>query len=153
VIHSDSAFATVAYLRIKSAHLVEKDMLAVPVMHFTNLPLDRAASNICEVVRDLDIGTWTPPRLIGDYIDTNIGAEEHPVLPFVVRRGQWVAVTSVRAPYTPFQSLQEEVKGCFGVVRGNYPPLTMNGCLHHHRFAFSRGLRPHSHREHKPLHL
>jgi hypothetical protein len=64
VIHSDSAFATVAYLRIKSAHLVEKDMSAVPVMHFTNIPLDSAALNIRDAVRGLDLGTWAPP-LVG----------------------------------------------------------------------------------------
>ena len=151
MIHSDSAFATVAYLKIKSAHLVEKDMSAVPVMQFTNIPLDSAALNIRDVVRGVELGTPTPSWSAGDYGGTITGAEENPVLPSVTRRGQWVAVNSAQAPRTPFQSLQDEVKACFGVVRGNHALLTMSGSLHHSRFAFSGRLRPHSHCEYKPL--
>jgi len=120
VIHSDSAFATVAYLKIKSAHLVEKDTSTIPVMHFTNTPLDSAALNIRNAVHDLDLRTRTPPQPAGDSMDTNVESEENPVLPSVTRRGQWVAVNNAQAPHSPFQSLQEEVKGCFGVVRGKY---------------------------------
>lgn len=125
-------------------------MYAVPVMHFTNIPLDSTALSTRDAVRSLNLGTREPPSSVGDYRDTNTVAEGTSVLPSVNRRGQWVAVNSVQAP---FQSLQEEVKGCFGVVQGNYLPFTVNGSLHHHRFAFSRGLGPHSHREYQPLHL
>ena len=131
MIHSDSAFATVAYLKIKSAHLVEKDISAVPVIHFTNIPLDSTTLNIRDAVRSLDLGTRPLSRSIGDYMGTNVGAEENPVLPRVTRRGQWVAVNSVQAPHTPFQGLQEEVKGCFGLVRGKDSLMTMSGFLYH----------------------
>ena len=151
VIHSDSAFATVAYLKIKSAHLVEKDMSAVPAMQFTNTPLDSAALNIRDAIRSVDLGTRTPSWSAGDYGGTIPGTEEDPVLPSVTRRGKWVAVNSAQAPCTPSQSLQDEVKSCFGVVRGNHALLAMSGSLHHSRFTFSGRPRPHSHREYKPL--
>ena len=153
MIHSDSAFATVAYLRIKSAHLVEKDVSTVPVMHFTNTPLDSAALDIRDAVCSLDLGTRPPSWSVGDYMDTNIEAEENPVLTTVTRRGQWVAVSSVQAPHTPYQSLQEEVKSCFGLVRGKNSLMTRSGFLYHQRSALSGGLRLHSHREYKPLHF
>jgi len=128
-------------------------MSAVPVMRFTNIPLDSAALNIRDAVHGVDLGTRAPPWSAGDYGDTNTEAEGNPVLPFVTRRGRWVAVNNVQAPCAPPQSLQDEVKGCFGIVRGNHPLLTMNRSLHHFRFAFSGGLRPNSRRECKPLHL
>ena len=128
-------------------------MSDAPVMHFTNAPLDSAALNILDAVRSFDPGTQPPPWSVGGYIDTNVEAEENPVLPLVTRRGQWVTVSHVQAPHTPVQSLQEEVKGCFGLVRGKYSLLTVTGFLHHSRSAFSGGLRPYSHREYKPLHF
>ena len=126
-------------------------MSVVPVMQFTDTPLDSAALNIRDAVRGVDLSTRTPPWSAGDYGGTFTGVEENPVLPSVIRRGQWVAVNSAQAPCAPLQSLQDEVKGCFGVVRGNHALLTMSGFLHHSRFAFSGRPRPHSHREYKPL--
>ena len=123
-------------------------MSVVPVMQFTDTPLDSAALNIRNAVRGVDLGTRTSS---GHYGVTITGPEENPVLPSVTRRGQWVAVNSAQAPCTPLQSLQDEVKGCFGVVRGNHALLTMSGFLHHSRFTFSGRPRPHSHREYKPL--
>jgi hypothetical protein len=128
-------------------------MSAVPIMHFTNMPLDSAALSIRDAVHGLGLGTRAAPWSAGDRTDINVGAEEGPVLPSVTRRGHWVAVNNAQALRTPFQSLQEEVKGCFEVVRGNHPPLTMIGFLPNHRFPFSGRLRPHSHRKYKPLHL
>ncbi len=136
VIHSDSAFATVAYLKIRSAHLVEKDMSDVPVMQFTNIPLDSAALNIRDAVRGVDLGTRTPSWSARDDESTITGVEENPVPPSTTRRGGWVAVNSAQAPSTTFQSLQDEVKGCFGVVRGNYALLTMSGFSHHSQICF-----------------
>jgi hypothetical protein len=124
-------------------------MSVAPVMQFTNIPLDSAALNIRDAVQGVDLGTRTSPWSVGDYGGTS--TEENPVLPSVTRRGQWVAVNSAQAPHTPFQSLQDEVKGCFGVVRGNHAFMTINGFLCHSRFAFPGRLRSHSHREYKPL--
>lgn len=112
-------------------------MSVVPVMQFTNISLDSAALNILGAVRGVDLCTRTPPWSVGDYGGTSTGAEENPVLPSVTRRGQWVSVNSAQAPRTPSQSLQDEVKACFGVMRGNHALLTMNGFSHYSRFAFS----------------
>lgn len=138
MIHSDSAFATVAYLKIRSAHLVQKDMSDVPAMQFTNIQLDTAALNIRDAVRGVDLGTRTPSWSAGDYGGTITGVEENPVLPSITRRGEWAAVNSAQAPSTPFQSLQDEVKGCFGVVRGNHALVTMSGFLHPSQIYFLR---------------
>ena len=99
-------------------------------MQFTNIPLDTAALNIRGAVRGVDLGTRTAPWSAGDYGYTITGVEENPVLPSITRRGEWVAVNSAQAPSTPLQSLQDEVEGCFGVVRGNHALVTMSGFLH-----------------------
>jgi len=126
-------------------------MSVVPVMQFTNIPLDSAALNARDAIRGVDLSTRAPPRPVSECVGTSTGAEENPVPPSVTRRGQWVVVNSAQAPCTPPQSLQDEVKGCFGVVRGNHALPTMNGFLRHSRFTFSGRLRPHSHCQYKPL--
>ena len=113
-------------------------MSNVPAMQFTNIPLDTAALNIRDAVRGVDLDTRTPSWPPGDYGDTTTGVEENPVFPSITRRGEWVAVNSAQAPSTPLQSLQDEVEGCFGVVRGNHALVTMSGFLRRSQICFLR---------------
>jgi diphthine-ammonia ligase len=114
VIHSDSDFATVAYLRVKEGRLEAKEShptsenLAVPqLLEGEHKDVEGVLSRTALEVRE-----W--PQL---------ARIETPLLePKTSRVGDWIAVSNIQIPSLQQQSisLEAEVGQCFEMVEGTY---------------------------------
>ncbi|KAL5488031.1 hypothetical protein ACEPAI_6139 [Sanghuangporus weigelae] len=91
VIHSDNAFATVAYLRIKNASLEEKEIGPyVPVS--------------------------TPPLLDPEHRDLEMHLRDGNMVTSS-KSGRWVVVSNIQSPEGSTRSIDEEVTACFRLLQ------------------------------------
>ncbi|KAJ7179009.1 hypothetical protein C8R46DRAFT_1159714 [Mycena filopes] len=111
VIHSDNAFATVAYLRMKNATLETKSLVEPPNFHVPKLLDERFAA-----IQDR-IGSFqresSPQEL------TRLGQHSRIKKSNIQRTnklGPWIAVSNVCSPVDG-ESIEEEVNKCFAIVR------------------------------------
>ncbi|KAM5540426.1 hypothetical protein V8D89_005884 [Ganoderma adspersum] len=109
VVHSDNDFATVAYLRIKSASLVAKENLAE-----SQVAIPSTLSETFSSLRDLIMGL--PLR---QPVDATMSTEHTvPIAVHVAQKrvGNWIAVTNVQrevAEQVREISVEDEVRECF----------------------------------------
>ncbi|KIJ70084.1 hypothetical protein HYDPIDRAFT_77552 [Hydnomerulius pinastri MD-312] len=122
VVVDESKVAPVAYLRIKEAGLVEKDVgvlgeVDVPVPPLLEAPFERVRLGIELSIRDASAASdpkiqSEPPTLSDD-----LG-------PYVRKIGPWIAVGNVRLPSHPRPAdIGEEVTTCFEILTGTLLPL------------------------------
>ncbi|KAJ7044475.1 hypothetical protein C8F04DRAFT_587609 [Mycena alexandri] len=114
VIHSDNAFATVAYLRIKNATLQPKSMVETPDFHIPDL-LDEKFTPVRDRIASLHSGSSSsnPARPVPrSRIKTSGFKRSH-------KLGSWIAVSNVcsNADEKSGESIEEEVKKCFAIVQ------------------------------------
>ncbi|KAK7060526.1 hypothetical protein VNI00_001292 [Paramarasmius palmivorus] len=112
VIHSDNDFATVAYLRIKSASLEPKQQILPINVHVPPL-IDEDHQVIEDAVlqfqKDLpNNGIRAQESLIRDF-DVSTETCDHQL------QG-WVTVTNVQVGHKDNRSLEDEVRGCFDLL-------------------------------------
>ncbi len=108
VIHSDSDFATVAYLRIKSARLDPKES---PVDFELKTPplLDDEFEDACRLTEDFSGSSSRFEKSDKPVLDFEVGSR---------RKGKWVAVTNVQVKCSTDESIEEEVQRCFNLLQG-----------------------------------
>jgi len=114
VVHSDNAFATVAYLRITNAILIPKEN---PNVHLLTVPplLENEFLSVQDKLQEeMDVNKWP-------VIDSkNLGLS--PVINCSSSRvGNWVSVCNVqRCSLEPqrVMSLEDEVEECFTILQG-----------------------------------
>ncbi|KAJ7276529.1 hypothetical protein B0H12DRAFT_1085801 [Mycena haematopus] len=117
VIHSDSDFATVAYLRIKNATLQPKHITGPPVFHVPEV-LDETFAQVREDISSLGIQEQSPvkdvPRQLSQPSSRIIGDNVRST-----KLGSWVAVSNVHSNMDAKsgQSIEEEVAQCFAVLQ------------------------------------
>ncbi|KAL4242079.1 Diphthine--ammonia ligase [Abortiporus biennis] len=108
VIHSDNDFATVAYLRITNAHLVDKDLVDSTLPTIPPLLNDAHASVASKISLSQSSQNSQKPHQF-----------DHPseISPSSFRKGSWISVTNVqRADDGKDISLADEVKQCFDIL-------------------------------------
>ncbi|KAF9076786.1 hypothetical protein BDP27DRAFT_1413934 [Rhodocollybia butyracea] len=113
VIHSDSAFATVAYLRVKNAYLEPKptpdasaDSLAVPLL------LDEKYQAIRDAVAEAEKKPNSSRVFLPD--------SAHSASDFAMdtrRNGKWVAVSNVQVECPANEPIENEVTKCFHLLQ------------------------------------
>ncbi|GBE79662.1 Diphthine--ammonia ligase [Sparassis crispa] len=112
VIHSDSDFATVAYLRVKNAVLESKTEAVTP-----DPAVPPLLSESYEQIRDMvSASLSSQPQLANDDIELSSKAEHCDSGVFSKRFGDWVSVTNVTiaTPGSPTTlSIEDEVEQCF----------------------------------------
>ncbi|PPR07211.1 hypothetical protein CVT26_012644 [Gymnopilus dilepis] len=115
VIHSDNDFATVAFLRLKSAELLPKSPTSRPAIALVPPLLEVEFSDVENAVQ-------TYQNDIEESIsDKSYIGHCHPELPLatVKRRGSWVVISNVQAPASLSEgdiSVEEEVSRCFQIL-------------------------------------
>ncbi|KAI0269129.1 hypothetical protein BC834DRAFT_922815 [Gloeopeniophorella convolvens] len=130
VVHSDSGFATVAFLRIRSAELSAKPEhpieVTVPAL------LDDPYNDVAEQVRnaiaeDEHSETSNQARHIPSHSPVNYHTTRHRAK----RVGNWVAIGNIHRDIdnAPAVSLEAEVRECFD---------TLQRCLHEHSLSLSQ---------------
>lgn len=114
VIHSDNDFATVAYLRIKKAHLESKTAyptsppLAIPPL------LDEEFQSIYDSLPEAEKSSSSIPVSLDN---------PFPDFPTATNRnGKWVAVTNVQVQCSADESIEDEVTKCFHALQGMHFP-------------------------------
>ncbi|KAF9495435.1 hypothetical protein BDN71DRAFT_1495916 [Pleurotus eryngii] len=130
VIHSDSDFATVAFLRIKEASLEDKPInedfdLAVPSV------LQAKPQMIYEKLQEHDAGlvNSTSPSFVEPFVESSQGTTT------TNENGAWISVSNVQANEsgaTGRMSIEEEVRQCFELLLGKLLPysLELSHCAH-----------------------
>ncbi|KAJ7129533.1 hypothetical protein C8R44DRAFT_700368 [Mycena epipterygia] len=112
VIHSDSAFATVAFLRIKNAVLEPKPIAGPPVFHVPELLDESFASirdRIMQLPRELSSPIRaTPPNQLSNILDAVNTRSK--------RIDSWIAISNV-CSIKPVVSIEDEVRQCFAVLQ------------------------------------
>ncbi|PFH52835.1 hypothetical protein AMATHDRAFT_139377 [Amanita thiersii Skay4041] len=109
VIHSDNAFATVAFLRMKKLQLTPK----VPTTFTITVPplLDDHVISLSTTSIDLTLPTQGKMRTI----------QAHPLVPASsVARGPWVSISNVQVTHNNRGSgltIEEEVRECFAIAK------------------------------------
>lgn len=115
VIHSDSGFATVSYLRIKGAILEEKpelrDDLTIPPLleaDFVRIQsLIRAHHSTDIPIHAVHKSVTCRPAAPPDGLSSS-------------RRGDWVAVGNVHSVRCQATTFEEEIMGCFHELQGRF---------------------------------
>lgn len=126
VIHSDSDFATVAYLRIKSAALEEKEEILVdpPVPPLLEEKYDALREIVEQSLRSTQHNVSSPPY------DLKAAIMHYPATSKEV--GPWVVISAVHGDIqrdSPV-SVEDEVRQCFRGIEGqsitlSIPDLTL----------------------------
>jgi diphthine-ammonia ligase len=122
VIHSDSDFATVAYLRIKSAVLHRKSNATPAVFHVPTSLGERFAP-VRDHIATLEVQEEPPspmkyarsvPNQPSHVADNNTQSK---------KIGSWIAISNVYSNMDgeSGRSIEEEVKQCFAVLQGSHP--------------------------------
>jgi diphthine-ammonia ligase len=123
VIHSDNAFATVAYLRIKDAELIPKENTHDPMVAVPPLLEDEFIS-----VRDaIQAGAGSSANGLEVPKLASYSSTEPTVDCLSSQIGNWVSVSNVQPHLSESNeevSLEEEVVECFSILqrRGNISP-------------------------------
>jgi diphthine-ammonia ligase len=110
VIQDDKDFATVAYLRIKSATLEEKGNHIAPSLPSTPSALDSSSENVYAAATA--VATVKNPRGPHPPIALNLNQSSK------AHRGKWLALGNVTCPRGNVQSIEDETLGCFNVMKG-----------------------------------
>lgn len=126
VIHSDSDFATVAFLRINNARLDPKDTVT------TNIAVPELLDEVfADVEKTLASSSRQPeqpeglPHLDADQQSTTLE-------PSVRRDGNWLALANIQRTNTASGtslSLEDEVRECFHTLQSDYRPHNFLGYL------------------------
>jgi diphthine-ammonia ligase len=124
VIHSDSAFATVAFLRIKDARLEPK-----PPQHDFQLRIPPLLEERYEELRSSMLLPDIPDVPGWIRTTTHQSIEDPFEIPTTATRaGSWVSVSNVHRTLDDREevSLEDEVKECFRILQGWYIIPMMN---------------------------
>lgn len=120
VIHSDNDFATVAYLRIKSATLEPKSSVGI------NPQIPPLLEDEYDSIR---IAVEESQDMHGPVVDIPKYSPESSVLywpPSTKLLGPWVAITNVHRRLVGGEiSIEDEVRECFCQLQGWYPVYVM----------------------------
>jgi diphthine-ammonia ligase len=134
VIHSDNDFATVAYLRIKSASLEPKQQI---------LPIDVHAPPLID--EDHQVIEDAVLQFQKDRPNNGIRAQESLIRGFDVltetcghQLQGWIAVTNVQVGHKDNRSLEDEVRGCFDLLESESIVLESRKPIH----SFKSASRP-----------
>ncbi|KAF8195745.1 hypothetical protein K438DRAFT_1918923 [Mycena galopus ATCC 62051] len=141
VIHSDSDFATVAYLRIKNATLQAKFIVEPPILHVPEVLDDKFVP-----VRDriASLGVQESP-------EKHTGAQSNQPSSHIAgnntrsrKLGSWVAVSNVQSnmDVESSQSIEEEVAQCFAILQAELAHYALEppDCTNINIFLSSMGL-------------
>jgi len=122
VIHSDSDFATVAFLRIKGARLEAKAGTATAVVCIPPL-LDDEYSTVYETILQSQQMDLNSPQA---QIESK--SFRHPKVPLIRSRqvGAWVSISNIQSP-SEGSMLKDEVTRCFELLIGVCSPC-WNAC-------------------------
>ncbi|KAJ7590852.1 hypothetical protein C8J56DRAFT_1134729 [Mycena floridula] len=138
VIHSDNDFATVAFLRVRSAHLEPKQHLLSVEVGVPPL-LDEIGSRIQDIVLPNDLPSQT--RTVNDGL---ANSAEFRVAS--IKRGSWISVTNVQADLKDGYviSFQDEVRECFLTLQARLKDhsLELMHCVNINLFLSSMDLFP-----------
>jgi diphthine-ammonia ligase len=114
IIHSESGFASVAFLRINKAHLEKKEVKAdpfavaiPPLLHLPFLELQQSISSI------------TAEEQATDILPVEIPTIERRIVDRI--RGDWLAVTEITAQIPPKSTgicIEDELRLCFTALEG-----------------------------------
>ncbi|KIJ56701.1 hypothetical protein M422DRAFT_22862 [Sphaerobolus stellatus SS14] len=128
IIHSDNDFATVAYLRIRKAHLERKNEPVPDIMHLVSSRLsedrDEDEDGVKQIVLDAQAqaqGLASTQSVTADrtsLFDTNTMS--------TTRVGSWVTISNVQKNVDRFMTLEEEVRCCFDTVQGELNKFGLN---------------------------
>ena len=119
MIHSDSDFATVAYLRVKETRLEGKELEEAPTLFVPPLLDEKYLSQLDVDFEDVpDVETLSPSS-----------SPSNNTFPIRSRQvGNWVAVSNVQrtsgSDLSTSISVEEEVKECFQLLSGTLMPLS-----------------------------
>lgn len=123
VIHSDNDFATVAYLKVKRARLVQKSSSTLAAF---NVPSPPILNDVDEAVHKAVLNT--KPGLL-PFLPVNLPTthrhQNFTNLPQVGNVGPWVVITNVEST-APSGSVEEEMRNCFVTIQG------VTECFSHH---------------------
>lgn len=122
VIHSDSDFATVAFLRIKGARLEAKAGTSTAVVCIPPL-LDDEYLTVYEAILQSQ-----QTNLISSQAQIESKSLRHPKVPLIRSRqvGAWVSISNVQSP-SEGSTLKDEVTRCFELLIGVSAPR-WNAC-------------------------
>ncbi|KAF9451656.1 adenine nucleotide alpha hydrolases-like protein [Macrolepiota fuliginosa MF-IS2] len=123
VIHSDNAFATVAYLRIKDAELQPKDN-----ENYGAITIPSFIEDDFIVVHDrlLVEATRNEPKSSEPEFS---GGEEGNITTSSSRQGNWVSVCNIQREDPKDEiSLEDEVIECFAILQGDKFDLKISNC-------------------------
>ena len=114
VIHSDNDFATVAYLKVKRARLIEKSSSSLAAFTVASPPV---LDDVDEVVHQAVLSTkpGLPPLQV-----TLPTTNRHQIitnLPHVRKTGPWVVISNVESTSLA-ASVEEEMRNCFATIQG-----------------------------------
>ncbi|SPO36938.1 uncharacterized protein PSFLO_02409 [Pseudozyma flocculosa] len=154
VIHSDSGFGSVSYLRIKRAALVDKELTAD--LEATTIPddLDALSKRTLQAIGSAETssaGGSTAQR--GQIAADGLGrlaVDQETVVgklkPSLTRRGRWMSINNVDGIDAAESSLEEEVVTAFRRVKsllsGQTPPLDLTHLTHINLYLSSQSLFP-----------
>ena len=126
VVHSEGDFASVAFLRIKRAVLVDKSSVPLNLVVPSLLSADYqqvqvACSHEFAKVNPSSTSLWDKDPLTKaapNMFDAG-GLNENSVL--VTRTGSWISIANIQAPVS-FQTMiiDQEVKECFLILQSTY---------------------------------
>ena len=113
VVHSDSDFATVSYLRIKDANL--EDKISASSLAFRVPPLlsddHEKIRQLLDEIEDLSLSNLSTNERCQQLNDGQS------LITNSVRRGRWITVSNVQTIEAE-TSLEEEIKSCFLSLQG-----------------------------------
>lgn len=122
VIHSDKDFATVAYLKVKRAHLEKKDSFPYPGFTVPSPPI---LNDEDDCVHQAVLGTeQTSPRLAT--YPTAYLYESNGTWPHIRRSGPWTVISNIESRNSG-ASVEEEVRNCFEIIKSKTPYFLHNG--------------------------
>ncbi|KXN86413.1 Diphthine--ammonia ligase [Leucoagaricus sp. SymC.cos] len=136
VIHSDNAFATVAYLRIKNAKLVQKETLENGAMEVPSLLEEEFQSVKDKLETERSISRT-------EILTPDLQIDGEPQIPCSTSRvGNWVSVCNVQRRLSGIDreiSLEDEVIECFDVLEEhlNHYDLNISSCTNINIFISS----------------
>jgi diphthine-ammonia ligase len=114
VIHSDSDFATVAYLRVKTARLDQKAIAPLPVAVPELLEDEFEQINNAALQRDTHSARLT--GLASPFISQADIQAEH-LATTSTKQYPWVAIGGIQSAGSPEQSIEDEVRECFSQIQ------------------------------------
>jgi diphthine-ammonia ligase len=111
VIHSDSDFATVAYLRVKAARLEDK------IVAFSSAVVPPLLEEDFEHIQDVTLRAQAEPNAVKLHA-ARVGDREESVTSSSTQSGPWLAIAGVQGSATSRdQPIEDEVRKCFTEIQ------------------------------------